>query len=393
MKGTKCEPILTKLDVRWVMVLALMVCSALSMAANAIANESSQQQDTRRFTYSWQFHSDSQLAPRGGTTRGAGVTRAPQPNAAWLGLTEDGLSAYERDRLAILAMAGEYQASFDFIETIGFEDGYVPKAPYQSWGTEYIFVVEDRGPFISLQHILVMIVQMPDGSMSEPMTMKHWRQDWTFEDTEMNVFVGNNTWEPKSIPAAVAAGTWTQTVYQVDDSPRYESFGEWVHKAGTSFWQSGQTRRPVPRRETSVRKDYDYLLGTNRHTITPRGWIQEEDNLKVHLLKSPAKSGDPEVVLAREAGLNRYEKIVDFDFSPARAYWASTERFWDAINARWRQILGDNKGYRLEKHQGQSFLMSVLLEGDRVSRTEVADEEIEQFADQLFQRFVKVEDR
>ena len=294
-------------------------------------------------------------------------------------------------RLAILAMAGEYQASFDFIETIGFEDGYVPKAPYQSWGTEYIFVVEDRGSFISLQHILVMIVQMPDGSMSEPMTMKHWRQDWTFEDTEMNVFVGNNTWEPKSIPATSAAGTWTQAVYQVDDSPRYESFGKWVHKAGTSFWQSGQTRRPVPRRETSVRKDYDYLLGTNRHTITPSGWTQEEDNLKVQLLENATQGGDPEVVLAREAGLNRYEKIVDFDFSPAKAYWANSQRFWDAINARWRQILGANKGYRLEKYQGQSFLMSVLLEGDRVSRADVADEEIEQFVDQLFQRFVKVE--
>ena len=33
------------------------------------ANESPQQQDTRRFTYSWQFRSDSELAPRGGTTR------------------------------------------------------------------------------------------------------------------------------------------------------------------------------------------------------------------------------------------------------------------------------------------------------------------------------------
>ena len=255
-----CEPVVISVDVRWIMALALVFCSALSMAASVSTNESPQQQDTRRFTYSWQFHSDSELAPRGGTTRGAGVTRAPQPNVAWLSLTEDGLSAFERDRLAILAMAGEYQASFDFIETIGFEGGYVPKAPYQSWGTEYIFVVEDRGSFISLQHILVMIVQMPDGSMSEPMTMKHWRQDWTFEDTEMNVFVGNNTWEPKSIPATSATGTWTQAVYQVDDSPRYESFGKWVHKAGTSFWQSGQTRRPVPRRETSVRKTMTICL-------------------------------------------------------------------------------------------------------------------------------------
>ena len=134
MKETKCEPVVIRVDVRWIMALALIFCSALSVAAGADTNESPQQQDTRRFTYSWQFHSDSELAPRGGTTRGAGVTRAPQPNAAWLSLTEDGLSAFERDRLAILAMAGEYQASFDFIETIGFEDGYVPKAPYQSWG-------------------------------------------------------------------------------------------------------------------------------------------------------------------------------------------------------------------------------------------------------------------
>ena len=35
--------------------------------------------------------------------------------------------------------------------------------------------------------------------------------------------------------------------------------------------------------------------------------------------------------------------------------------------------------------------MSVLLEGDRVSRADVVDEEVEQFVDQLFQRFVKVE--
>ena len=72
-----------------------------------------------------------------------------------LSLTEDGLSAFERDRLAILAMAGEYRV-LDFIETIGFEDGYVPKAPYQSY-TEHIFVVEDRGSFISLHHIPVTI--------------------------------------------------------------------------------------------------------------------------------------------------------------------------------------------------------------------------------------------
>ena len=391
MKKTRCELAAIMVGVKPLAMLVPIFCVALSLAVGVDAAESAQQQDMRRFTYSWQFRPDSELAPRGGTTRGASVTMAPQPNAAWLSLQEDDLSAYELDRLAILAMAGVYQASFDFIETIGFEHDYVPRAPYQSWGTEYIFVVEDRGSFISLQHILVMIMQMPDGSRSEPMTMKHWRQDWTFEDTHMNVYVGNDTWEPESIPTTAAAGAWTQAVYQVDDSPRYESLGKWEHKVGTSFWQSGQTRRPVPRRETSVRKDYDYLLGFNRHTITPSGWTQEEDNLKVRLVETSNTSGDSEVVLAREAGLNRYERIVNFDISPAKSYWANTQRFWDAINARWRQLLQDNKGYRLEKHQGQSFLMSVLREGDRVSRNDIADEEIEHFVDQLFRRFVKVE--
>ena len=29
--------------------------------------------------------------------------------------------------------------------------------------------------------------------------------------------------------------------------------------------------------------DYDVLVGTNRHTITPTGWVQEENNLKLAL--------------------------------------------------------------------------------------------------------------
>ena len=371
----------------------LFVVAAVFVFDRANAEESTSQSAAKRFTYSWQFEMGSELAPRGGTTKGAAIKKASGPNAAWLGLTKDGLSAFERDRLAILAMAGEYQASFDFIETIGFSESYSPRAPYQSWGTEYIFVVEDSETFISLQHVLVMIVQMPDGKISAPMTMKHWRQDWTYEDTEMNVFVGRDTWESESIPSAQAVGTWTQAVFQVDDSPRYESYGKWSHSVGTSFWQSGETRRPVPRRETSVRRDYDYLLGTNRHTITPTGWTQEEDNLKVKQVERGPTNPNGEIILAREAGLNRYEKIVDFDFSPATEFWANTRKFWKEINKRWRRLLGDSNRYRLEKHEGQSFLMSVLMEGDRVSRSEVGDEEIQQFVDQLFERFVKIEGR
>ncbi len=46
--------------------------------------------------------------------------------------------------------------SFEFLETVGFTETHKPARPYQSWGTEFVYVVEDKGDFISLQHILVM---------------------------------------------------------------------------------------------------------------------------------------------------------------------------------------------------------------------------------------------
>ena len=72
---------------------------------------------------------------------------------------------------------------------------------------------------------------------------------------------------------------WLQTVYQVDESPRYASTGRWQHTPSFSTWLSGDTWRPLPRREWSVRSDYQVLVGSNRHTVVPSGWLQEENNL------------------------------------------------------------------------------------------------------------------
>jgi len=72
---------------------------------------------------------------------------------------------YERDRRAILAMAGPYRVTFDFLEVVRFDPSLKPDAPYQSWGTEYVFVSEDRKDFIALQHILVQRVRMEDGTL------------------------------------------------------------------------------------------------------------------------------------------------------------------------------------------------------------------------------------
>ncbi|QIB66267.1 hypothetical protein [Kineobactrum salinum] len=97
------------------------------MAAAAKTPEATQER--RQYTFAWPFLEGGEMQPRGGTTQGADVTLAPAPSAAWQALQEDGLSAKERDRRAILAMTGPYRTSFDFIETIGFTPSYEPPPP------------------------------------------------------------------------------------------------------------------------------------------------------------------------------------------------------------------------------------------------------------------------
>jgi hypothetical protein len=277
------------------------------------------------------------------------VTLETGPGEAWKRLQEPGLSARERDRRAILAMAGPYRVSFDFLEVVRHDPALKADAPYQSWGTEYVFVAEDRPDFVALQHILVMRFLDKDRA-SDAMVVRHWRQEWRYEAPSLLAYEGALAWARRALPAEERRGAWVQSVLQVDDSPRYAARGRWKHDGGISTWISDETWRPLPRREFSVRKDYDVLVGTNRHTITPTGWVQEENNLK---LASAEKR-----FLAREYGVARYERIRDYDFGPGESYYRRTEPFWAEVRAAWRE-LEEREGrfaMRAPSDQGQLFL-------------------------------------
>jgi hypothetical protein len=282
-----------------------------------------------QFIFAWPLD-EKALKPRGATTRGAPVVLDKAPAEAWRRLNEPGLSALERDRRAILAMAGPYRVSFEFLEVVRYDPSLKPDAPYQSWGTEYVLVAEDRPDFIALQHVLVMRMQLEGGTVSEPMVLRHWRQEWRHEAQSLLAYEGANTWARRAVPPPERRGAWVQSVLQVDDSPRYAARGRWQHAGGVSTWLSGETWRPLPRREFSVRKDYEVLVGTNRHTITPQGWVQEENNLKLAL--------DGRRYLAREYGVARYERIRDYDFSAGETYYTRTEPFWAEVRAAWREL-------------------------------------------------------
>src|SRR5690606_24454218 len=96
----------------------------------------------------------------------------------------------------------------------------------------------------------------------------------------------------------------------------------------------------------SVRDDYDALIGTNRHTITPTGWVQEEENLKAVL----DQGGEPvagDAYLARELGVNRYSRVVGFDFSAGDEYWQRTREFWSDVREAWQDIYQRRDSFRL----------------------------------------------
>jgi hypothetical protein len=314
-----------------------------------------------RYTFSWSQAQGCDFNPRGGTSTGTPVTLDPNPHPGWVSLQEKGLSNKEKDRRAILAMAGPYRTSFEFLETVAYTPAFERGRPYQSWGTEYIYVVEDSADLIRLQHIIVMFVKGEDGEVMGPFVQKHWRQDWAYEPTSVFAYVGNDTWAHQQLPAGQSAGSWAQSVYQVDDSPRYESWGRWDHRENFSSWISNETWRPLPRRESSVRDDYQVLIGSNRHTIVPTGWVHEEENYKVVLDESGAiTDGMPYV--SKELGVNRYERIIDFDFSAGDEYWQLTSRYWEDARAVWQAMFDSAQSHTILDNVDGVPLFAVLFE-------------------------------
>lgn len=231
-------------------------------------------------------------------------------------------------------MVGEYRVSFDFMETAALQPGYELSRPYFSWGTEYIFVIESSEKEIELQHLLVM---SHDGG--EPIVVKHWRQEWRYEDPSRFEYLGKGRWERQEI--SNQEGRWTQTVFHVDDSPRYEAVGEWSHERGYSVFRTEEFSRPLPRREHSVRSDYNILRGEHEIFILPNGWLHQQTNAKT-----------ASRALAIELGLSRYERITGFDFSSGLEYWRKTERYWEAVREKWDQVMAENDRFLVKRRVG-----------------------------------------
>lgn len=272
-------------------------------------------------------------------------------------MPERSRALYQQDREAILAMQGEYAVTFDFRETVPVADGYELAEPKLTPAREVVIVVEDTGEFIMLQHLLVV------GPEDEPFIVKHWRQDWRYEPETVLAFQGHDDWIVEAVPASEAAGAWSQTVYQVDDSPRYAAVAPWTHDAdGVSTWEPPVSWRPLPRRDDTTRDDYDVIAAVNRHTVMPWGWTHEQDNSKLVVEEDGAVHE-----LVREIGVNTYRNTDLSNDQAARDYWAATQDYWAMVRGYFDNLETGSRGFHIEDDAEGTLLYGPVLEaGQRV---------------------------
>lgn len=321
--------------------------------------------------------------PRGGTTTGKKIDLSFKQDQVWKDLQNEPLGKKEKDRLAILSMAGSYKANFEFLETYGSQFNYKLDRPYKSWGTEIVIPIEESENFISLQHILVMWFKNKKGTLEGPLVMKHWRQDWRFGDKETFSFSGDKTWR-KIHHKGDSSGLWSQAVYQVDDSLRYKSRGKWEHLKGGSHWMSEKTTRPLPRREYSVRKDYNILEGYNQVTVLSWGWVHEELNRKINRGKKPE-------LIGAEIGTNRYLKVPKTDFESGIKYWDETKVYWNEVRKTWAQIHREEEKFCLHgKVDGKPLFMFHFEQAEKYRTSDKRTQEsLKKEAKGIIRKFLK----
>jgi hypothetical protein len=238
------------------------------------------------------------------------------------------------DIKAIKSMCGCFEVEFNFAETFQFtkDENYKPSKTKREFGLEWVELVEDQPSKLVLQHLLIV----------DTMIVKHWRQDWEFENTKFQQFYKDKTWKFQQLTKADVKGQWSQKVYQVDDSPRYQGTATWVHVDGRHFW-TNTTDAPLPRREHTIRSDYNVLKRTNTQEIVKDGWIHNQDNVKI-LRDDNGK----DKILAKEKGTDYYTKVADSRCKASQDYWKKTAAMWKNVRDKWDVVYAQNKDVNME---------------------------------------------
>jgi hypothetical protein len=264
----------------------------------------------------------------------------------------------KQDIEAIKEMCGCFEIDFKFSETFQFsnDSNYSKSKNYNAKALEYAMLIKDEKDHISIQHLLVM----------GEYVIKHWRQDWIYQNKDFLKYDGNTNWKYMSKTKKDVKGQWTQKVFQVDDSPRYEGSATWVHVDGKSYWENS-SYAPLPRREYTKRNDYNIMIRGNRHEITKYGWLHDQNNFKV--VKD--LESDSEVIIASEKGLNKYTKVDESKCNEAKKWWDENNQKWSFVLNKWNSIYSKKDDISLRQTVENKPLFSFLFEENVVREDEI----------------------
>lgn len=274
-------------------------------------------------------------------------------------------SKKQEDINAIKSMCGCYEVIFNFKETFqtSKDSTYKPSPSKKDYALEWVELLEDTPNKLVLQHLLIA---------NDTMIIKHWRQDWLYENTKLYQYNKDNKWTFQKLNKKDVKGQWTQKVFQVDDSPRYEGSATWVHFDGKHYWMN-TTDAPLPRREQS-RKDYNVLKRRNIHEITSYGWLHEQDNSKIK-----RDDANKDVAIAQEKGLDLYTKVADSKCIAAQKWWKENDIMWKNVRAKWQAVFDKDKDLTLEKSVNNKPLFMHLFDLEATTSKNDTDAIIESF--------------
>jgi hypothetical protein len=253
----------------------------------------------------------------------------------------------QQDKKIIDKLCGCFNVDFKYAETFSPDTTYKFHNKEETPATaELALPIEVTDNKIAIQHLLIV---------GKNMIIKHWREEWTFENTTLWKYKGDRTWEKTTLPKEQVKGKWTQTIWEVADEPRYQGISQFVHLDNKIIWQS-TTDAPLPRREYSVRNDYNILNRTNRLNITDSGYIHEQDNKKI------IRNNGVDKLLVEEKGYNNYVKINDNACAAAKAYWETNKLYWGKVRNIWNAYLSKNYTLKIKQKIDDVYLHENLIQ-------------------------------
>ena len=230
----------------------------------------------------------------------------------------------EKDIESIKNLCGCFEVDFKYKETFSHKKNYIVNDAYETSALEWVSYEPQIDGTIKLQHILII-----DSSM----IIKHWREDWLYENNDIYQYDKNYKWKKTTLSPEKTKGTRTHKVYEVDDRPQYDGVATFAYFDGNTLWQS-TVDAPLPRREYSKRTDYNVMNRGNRLYINSNGFMHEQDNKKIKRSDNVA-----DTLIAEEKGYNIYKKIDENKCKSGIDWWQKNKIFWLDVRTVWNELL------------------------------------------------------